>query len=125
MAVGGVTRKIEGFFKVYARHGLTGSQGVIIPRDNVDHLMLAPDVLEAVEKKQFAIFPVRRIEEALTLLTGMAAGRRRKNGSFTPGSLYAHCGQTSGTSRRLRAKRLQTQPEDLSPVLIDLETPGR
>lgn len=89
MAVGGVTRKIEGFFKVCARHGLTGSQGVIIPRDNVDHLMLAPDVLEAVEKKQFAIFPVRRIEEALTLLTGMAAGRRRKNGSFTPGSLYA------------------------------------
>lgn len=88
MAVGGVTRKIEGFYKVCARHGLTGSQGVIIPRDNVDHLMLAPDVLTAVEKKQFAIYPVRRIEEALTLLTGLPAGRRRKNGGFTSGSLY-------------------------------------
>ncbi len=88
MAVGGVTRKIEGFYKVCARHGLTGSQGVIIPRDNVDHLMLAPDVLAAVEKKQFAIYPVRRIEEALTLLTGLPAGRRRKNGGFTAGSLY-------------------------------------
>ncbi|WP_300881641.1 S16 family serine protease, partial [uncultured Desulfovibrio sp.] len=88
MAVGGVTRKIEGFYKVCARHGLTGSQGVIIPRDNVDHLMLAPDVLAAVEKKQFAIYPVRCIEEALSLLTGLPAGRRHKNGGFTTGSLY-------------------------------------
>ncbi|MDO5483418.1 MAG: ATP-binding protein [Desulfovibrionaceae bacterium] len=88
MAVGGVTRKIEGFYKVCARHGLTGSQGVIIPHDNVDHLMLAPDVLKAVEDKRFAIYPVRTIEEALTLLTGMPAGRRRKNGGFSAGSLY-------------------------------------
>ena len=88
MAVGGVTRKIEGFFKVCARHGLTGSQGVIIPHDNVDHLMLSPDVLQAVEKGQFAIYPVRSIEEALTLLTGLPVGRRRKDDTFTPGSLY-------------------------------------
>lgn len=88
MAVGGVTRKIEGFYKVCARHGLTGSQGVIIPLDNVDHLMLSPDVLKAVEDKQFAIYPVKRIEDALELLTGLPAGRRRKNGGFTSGSLY-------------------------------------
>lgn len=74
MAVGGVTRKIEGFFKVCARHGLTGSQGVIIPHDNVDHLMLSPDVLQAVEKGQFAIYAVRSIEEALTLPHGAARG---------------------------------------------------
>lgn len=88
MAVGGTTRKIEGFFKVCARHGLTGSQGVIIPHDNVDHLMLSPEVLDAVESGRFAIYPVRRMEEALTLLSGLAAGRRRANGRFTPGSLY-------------------------------------
>ena len=88
MAVGGVTRKIEGFFKVCARHGLTGSQGVIIPHDNVDHLMLSPDVLQAVEKGQFAIYAVRSIEEALTLLTGLPVGRRRKDDTFTPGNLY-------------------------------------
>ncbi|BAV92129.1 ATP-binding protein [Candidatus Desulfovibrio trichonymphae] len=88
LPVGGVTRKIEGFYKVCARHGLTGSQGVIIPADNVDHLMLAPDVLDAVEQRRFAIWPVRRIEEALFLLTGLSAGQRRKNGGFTPGSLY-------------------------------------
>ncbi|WP_300806550.1 ATP-binding protein [uncultured Desulfovibrio sp.] len=89
MAVGGVTRKIEGFFKVCARHGLTGTQGVLIPADNVDHLMLAPDVLQAVEDKKFAIYPITCIEEALFLLTGLPAGKRRKDDTFTPGSLYA------------------------------------
>ncbi|MDE5879640.1 MAG: ATP-dependent protease, partial [Desulfovibrio sp.] len=88
MAVGGTTRKVEGFFKVCGRHGLTGSQGVIIPHDNVDHLMLSPEVLEAVEAGRFAIYPVRRMEEALMLLSGLPAGRRRANGRFTPGSLY-------------------------------------
>lgn len=88
MAVGGVTRKVEGFYKVCARHGLTGSQGVIIPHDNIDHLMLSPEILESVKKRRFAIFPVRTIEDALQLLTGMAAGKRRKDGRFTAGSLY-------------------------------------
>lgn len=89
MAVGGVTRKIEGFFNVCARHGLTGTQGVLIPADNVDHLMLSPDVLRAVEEKKFAIYPVTSMEEALFLLTGLPAGKRRKDDTFTPGSLYA------------------------------------
>lgn len=88
MAVGGVSHKIEGFFKVCARHGLTGSQGVIIPHDNVVHLMLPPRIIEAVAQGQFAVYPVRHIEEALELLTGMPAGRRRKDNSFASGSLY-------------------------------------
>ncbi|MDR2850984.1 MAG: AAA family ATPase [Desulfovibrio sp.] len=88
MAVGGVTRKIEGFFKVCARRGLTGTQGVIIPHDNVEQLMLETSVLEAVDKNMFHIYPVRRIEQALTLLTGLPAGQARKNGTFTRGSLY-------------------------------------
>ena len=88
MAVGGVTRKIEGFFNVCARQGLTGTQGVIIPYDNVDHLMLGPNVVKAVENGQFGIYPVRRIEEALGLLTGLSVGRRLKNGGFTRGGLY-------------------------------------
>ena len=61
---------------------------MIIPRDNVDHLMLSPDVLEAVEQKRFFIYPVRSIEEALFLLTGLSCGYARKNGSYTQGSLY-------------------------------------
>jgi predicted ATP-dependent protease len=88
LPVGGVTPKVEGFYKVCARHGLTGTQGVIIPADNVNHLMLSAEIRNAVERKHFSVWPVRRIEEALVLLTGLPVGQRRKNGGFTPGSLY-------------------------------------
>lgn len=88
MAVGGVTRKVEGFFEVCRRRGLTGGQGVILPEDNVVHLMLKQDVIQAVEEGRFHIYPVRCIEEALEILTGLPAGRRLKNGSFSAGSLY-------------------------------------
>ena len=88
MAVGGVTRKIEGFYQVCERRGLTGDQGVIIPYDNINSLMLKRSVVTAVEKGIFNIYPVRTIEEALLLLTGMQAGSRRKDGTFSKGSLY-------------------------------------
>lgn len=88
MAVGGVTRKIEGFYKICARHGLTGTQGVIIPHDNIDHLMLSPLILESVSRGEFSIYSVKSIEEALFLLTGLPAGKRRKSGGFSKGSLY-------------------------------------
>lgn len=89
MAVGSVTRKIEGYFEVCKRHGLAGNQGVLFPKDNIAHLMLNDKVVEAVENKQFHIYPVGHIKEALELLTGMPAGSLRKNGTYTPGSLYA------------------------------------
>jgi predicted ATP-dependent protease len=88
MAVGGVTRKIEGFFQVCSRRGLTGKQGVIIPHDNIDHLMLARPVITAVQNGEFFITPVRHITEALELLTGMPSGKPLKKGGFTRGSLY-------------------------------------
>ncbi len=59
-----------------------------MPKDNVVHLMLAPEVLKAVEEKKFSVYPVRSIEEALLLLTGMSCGKQRKDGSYTKGSLY-------------------------------------
>lgn len=88
MAVGGVSRKIEGFFGVCARRGLTGKQGVIIPADNVDHLMLPQSIVDAVNEGRFAIYPVRHIVEAMELLTGMPVGRPLKDGGFTRGSLF-------------------------------------
>ena len=88
MAVGGVTRKIEGFYEVCKRHGLRQGQGVLIPKDNIDHLMLNDEVTAASEAGKFHIYPVAHINEALELLTGLPAGRLRKDGTFTPGSLY-------------------------------------
>ncbi|WP_295636224.1 Lon protease family protein [uncultured Mailhella sp.] len=88
MAVGGVTRKIEGFFELCSRRGLTGEQGVILPRDNVEHLMLDEKVVNAVRDGKFSIYPVTHIAEAMELLTGIPAGRRRKDGSFPKDTLF-------------------------------------
>jgi predicted ATP-dependent protease len=61
---------------------------VIIPADNRDHLMLKDEVVEAVAQSKFRIYPVRAIEEAMELLTGVPAGRRLKSGRFLAGTLY-------------------------------------
>ncbi len=88
MAVGEVTRKIEGYFEVCRRKGLTGQQGVIIPRDNVTHLMLSDNVVLAAREKKFHIFPVENIEQAMEILTGIKAGKQLSKGGFSPGSIY-------------------------------------
>lgn len=88
MAVGGVNRKIEGFFEVCRRRGLNGKQGVLIPADNVVNLMLRNEVTEAVEQGLFHIYPVKTIEEAMHILTGVKAGSKGKNGKFPAGTIY-------------------------------------
>ncbi len=88
MAVGGVNRKIEGFFEVCRRRGFNGNQGVLIPADNSVNLMLKDEIVAAVKKGTFHIFPVRSIEQALSILTGKQAGKRGKNGKFPAGTLY-------------------------------------
>lgn len=88
MAVGGVNRKVEGFFEVCRRRGLTGEQGVLVPKDNVANLMLREDVVRAVSDGMFHIYPVSTIEQAMLILTGLPAGQG-KNGRFSPGGLYA------------------------------------
>jgi lon-related putative ATP-dependent protease len=88
-AIGGVNLKIEGFFDVCKARGLTGTQGVLIPHQNIKDLMLRHDVVEAVKRKQFHIYPVRTIDEGIELLTGIPAGGKSKSGRFTPGSINA------------------------------------
>lgn len=89
MAVGGVNRKIEGFYEVCRRKGLAEGQGVLIPADNAINLMLSPEVSKAVERGEFHIYPVKTVEEALGLLTGMKVGRKSaKTGRYPTGTLY-------------------------------------
>ncbi|AEF93728.1 peptidase S16, lon domain-containing protein [Desulfotomaculum nigrificans CO-1-SRB] len=87
--IGGVTEKVEGFFGVCQARGLTGNQGVIIPVQNVDNLMLSHEVVAAVEQGLFHIYAISRIEEGIELLTGMPAGERGPDGRYTPGSVLA------------------------------------
>lgn len=86
-AIGGVNVKVEGFFRLCQERGLTGSQGVVIPASNQKNLMLHPDIVAAVKKKQFAIYAVEQIDQALELFSGLKAGQRDKNGEYPKGSL--------------------------------------
>jgi len=72
--IGGVNQKVEGFFDVCRTKGLTGTQGVMIPVQNVKNLMLRRDVVDAVREGKFHIYAVSTIDEGIEILTGMAAG---------------------------------------------------
>ncbi|MCC3145451.1 AAA family ATPase [Halanaerobium sp. Z-7514] len=71
--IGGVNEKIEGFFKVCESKGLTGQQGVIIPKRNLDNLMLGDDIIEAVKDDIFQLYVVEDIDEVLEIMLGKAA----------------------------------------------------
>ena len=85
--IGGVNEKIEGFFDICKSAGLNKIQGVIIPIQNVKDLMLREDVIEAVKKKEFHIYPIERVEEGIEILTGVAAGTKSEKG-YTKDSIF-------------------------------------
>lgn len=93
-AVGGVTQKIEAFYRICRDRGLTGDQGVIIPRANVRNLMLREEVVEAIRARRFHVFAVSTIDEGIELLTGIPAGRPDPNGRYLEGTINARIGQT-------------------------------
>ena len=87
--IGGVNQKIEGFYDICRARGLTGEQGVIIPRANIKHLMLRQDVIDAVANKQFYIDAIDEVDEALELLTGLPAGKLDEKGGYAEGTINA------------------------------------
>ena len=86
--VGGVNRKIEGFFDICRHKGLTGEQGVIIPQKNIHNLMLKKEVIAAAKDEKFHIWPISRIEEGIEILTGMKAGELQPDGTYPVGTLF-------------------------------------
>lgn len=86
--IGGATEKIEGFFAVCRLKGLTGRQGVMIPRQNVNNLTLSDEVVEAVAAGKFHIWPVGTIDEGIEILTGLPAGAKGADGAYPPGTLH-------------------------------------
>lgn len=87
-AIGGVNEKIEGFFSLCKRRGLTGTQGVILPKSNVQQLNLHQDVIQAISENKFHLYQVDHIDEAVTILMKKPAGDRDENGQFEENSLY-------------------------------------
>ena len=89
-SIGGVNEKIEGFFHICKERGLTGKQGVIIPKQNVQNLMLEDAVVEAVRQDQFHIWAVSHIAEGIEILTGISAGNvRNEKGKYPAGTIFA------------------------------------
>jgi lon-related putative ATP-dependent protease len=85
--IGGVNEKIEGFFKLCKSRGLTGEQGVIIPIQNVEDLMLSDEVIAAVAKEEFNIYAISNVEEGLEILTGKKAGQVQDDGTYPEGTI--------------------------------------
>jgi lon-related putative ATP-dependent protease len=86
--IGGVNEKIEGFFDVCKAKGLSGTQGVLIPHQNVQNLMLRSDVVDAVREGTFHVYPVRTIDEGIEILTGVEAGAADKDGNYPEGTVH-------------------------------------
>ncbi|MFI5282640.1 MAG: Lon protease family protein [Candidatus Dormibacterales bacterium] len=87
-AVGGVTDKVEGFFRVCRARGLSGEQGVMIPAANVANLMLSNEVVAAVRDGRFSLWAVDHVDEGIEVLTGRPAGARNQDGSYPEASIH-------------------------------------
>jgi lon-related putative ATP-dependent protease len=85
--IGGVNQKIEGFFDVCKVRGLNGTQGVMIPHQNIGDLMLRKDIVAAVAAGKFHIYPVRTIDQGIEILTGVPAGEKKPDGAYPEGTV--------------------------------------
>jgi ATP-dependent Lon protease len=85
--IGGVNQKIEGFFEVCKSKGLTLKQGVMIPHQNIDDLMLKPEVVETVKVGKFHVYPIKTIDEGIEILTGVSAGQKQEDGKYPKDTL--------------------------------------
>jgi len=86
--IGGVTYKIEGFFDLCRKRGLTGNQGVIIPKQNIRDLVLHDEVIEAVKQEKFHIYAIGHVNEGIAILTGVEAGEADAHGRYSVDSVH-------------------------------------
>lgn len=87
-AIGGVCAKIEGFFDLCIARGLTGKQGVMLPRSNLEHLVLREDVARAIADNKFHLYAVETVAQGVEVLTGVPAGERDSSGRFPASSVF-------------------------------------
>ena len=85
--IGGVNEKIQGFYQICKIKGLTGKQGVIIPKQNVENLHLSDEIIESVEKNEFHIYAISTIDEGIEILTNVPSGKINTNGEYPKGTV--------------------------------------
>ena len=106
--IGGVNDKVEGFFDLCKARGLTGKEGVIIPSTNIQDLMLKDEVVEAVGEKQFSIYAVSKVEEALELLLGVKAGKKLVSGHYQANTIF---GEVEKRLREMQKKVISAKQQ--------------
>ncbi len=108
-AIGGVNEKIEGFFDLCLKRGLTGKQGVLIPAANTRNLMLRDDVREAVRENRFFIYPISHVDEGIEILTGIPAGQKLQDGSYPEHSINGLAVRTLRSMAKKQKKQKENQ----------------
>jgi lon-related putative ATP-dependent protease len=111
--IGGANEKIEGFFETCRQRGLTSEQGVILPAQNVVHLMLRADVRQAVAEGKFHIYPVHTIDEGIRILTGVSAGELAADGLYPEDSVHGRVmGRLEEIAENLKEKKKEENQEE-------------
>lgn len=111
-AIGGVNEKIEGFFDICEARGLSGKQGVLIPQANIKNLMIRSDVVEAVAKGMFNIYPITTIDEGIEILTGIPAGNTDETGKYPPDSINGRVQSRLNRLAELEKTKDNSEEED-------------
>jgi predicted ATP-dependent protease len=115
-AIGGATFKVEGFFDVCQARGLTGTQGVLIPADNMRHLVVRDGVVQAVREGKFHIYAVETIDQGIELLTGVPAGEADEGGNYPEGTVNYLVQQKLLEMAEEKASKQEDEDEDDSPT---------
>jgi lon-related putative ATP-dependent protease len=111
--VGGINEKIEGFFDTCQRRGLDRAQGVLIPVQNVIHLMLREDVRQAVADGTFHLYPLHTVDEGIEILTGVPAGEMDEEGLYPEDSVHGRVqDRLEAIAENLRASEQQDEDDD-------------
>jgi predicted ATP-dependent protease len=110
--IGGVTAKIEGFYDLCNERGLTGNQGVLIPKSSVPHLVLRDDVAAALQAGKFQLYAISNVSEGIEILTGVPAGVRDRLGRFPAQSVFGRVERRLiEIAERMRRAEMGEDPE--------------
>ncbi|PKN79307.1 MAG: ATP-dependent protease [Chloroflexi bacterium HGW-Chloroflexi-9] len=115
--IGGATAKVEGFYDVCRARGLDGTQGVMVPRTNVDSVILRPDVAQAIADGKFHVWAVDTIEQGIELLTGIPAGAARgTDGRFPEGTIFRMVEDRLASFAEIVARTAAGTPDHHVPI---------
>jgi predicted ATP-dependent protease len=124
-AIGGLCAKIEGFFDLCVARGLSGRQGVLMPKTNLSHLVLRDDVAEAVEAGTFHLYSIESVTQGIEILTGLPAGERDASGRFPAWSLFGRVErriiEIAERLREAEGHRLNEVPQERESTAGELE----